>query len=125
MNIQDRAMQGAEASAEAAEKTAAATQDALRRGADAAASQQAKMLDSLQSFSQGWIERRQTAAQAALEATQKFWTAQSPTDAMAAYQTWAKGAVERSMADAAALQQHMAQLAGQTVETARAVAPQR
>lgn len=124
MNIQDRAMQGAEAGVEAAEKTAAA-QDAMRRGADAAASQQAKMLDSLQSFSQSWIERRQTAAQAALEATQKFWTAQSPTEAMAAYQTWAKGAVERSMADAAALQQHMAQLANQTVETARAATPQR
>lgn len=125
MNIQDRAMQGAEAGVEAAEKTAAAAQDALRRGADAAASQQSKMLESLQTLSQGWIERRQTAAQAALEATQKFWTAQSPTDAMAAYQTWMKGAVERSIADAAALQQHMAQIAGQTVETARAATPQR
>jgi hypothetical protein len=69
-------------------------------------SQQAA-LDSAREFAEGWFARRQSGAQAALEAAKRISEAATPVDMQREYREWLKGATERMMAEGAAFQQHI------------------
>lgn len=66
---------------------------------------QDKILDAMQTFADGWFERRHTGTHAALEAAQRMCKAGTPADLVREYQEWANGALQRVMADGLACQQ--------------------
>jgi hypothetical protein len=69
-------------------------------------SQQAT-LDSIKEFSDGWFSRRQSGAQAALEAAKRISEAATPADMHREYQDWCKGVMERMLAEGLAFQQQI------------------
>jgi hypothetical protein len=69
-------------------------------------SQQAA-LDSIKEFSDGWFKRRQSGAQAALEAAKRISEAATPADMHREYQDWLKGAFERVLAEGTAFQEQI------------------
>jgi hypothetical protein len=66
---------------------------------------QDKILDAMQTFADGWFERRHAGTHAALEAAQRMCKAEAPVDLVREYQDWASGALQRVMADGLACQQ--------------------
>lgn len=66
---------------------------------------QDKIINAMQTFADGWFERRHTGTHAALEAAQRMCKAGTPVDLVREYQEWASGAVQRLMADGLACQQ--------------------
>jgi hypothetical protein len=70
-------------------------------------------LDSIKEFSDGWFSRRQSAAQAALEAAKRISEAATPADMHREYQDWWKGVVDRSVAETLAFQQQITKAGSQ------------
>jgi hypothetical protein len=68
---------------------------------------QDKVLDDMQTFSNGWFERRHTGTHSACEAAERMCGTNTMVDAVQAYQDWARGVYERIMADALACQQQI------------------
>lgn len=73
---------------------------------------QDKILDSMETFANGWFERRRAGTRAALEAAQCICKARTSADLVREYQGWASGVFERVMADGLACQQQLVELAG-------------
>jgi hypothetical protein len=72
---------------------------------------QAELLDGMQSFAEGWFERRHAGTRAAQQAAERMCRAQTPNDAIGAFQDWANGAFQRLMADRSAYQEQLTTLA--------------
>ena len=68
---------------------------------------QDKILDRMQEYAAGWLERRHLGTHSALEAAQKMCEAETPFDLMREYQSWAGSAYERIMADGIECQKHL------------------
>jgi hypothetical protein len=81
--------------------------DSLRKNACRFWETQDKVLDGMQSFTDGWFERRRTGAQVAIEATQRICKAKTPVDLLGEYQDWAINAHARAMTDALAWREHL------------------
>jgi hypothetical protein len=64
-------------------------------------------LDSIKEFADGWFARRQSGAQATLDAAKRISEAATPEDMQREYQDWLKAAADRMMAEGEALQQHV------------------
>lgn len=79
---------------------------------------QDKILDSMQEFANGWFERRNEGAHAAMDSALRMCRARNPAEAMTEYQAWARGALERTLADAMAVQQQMMKITGAAAEQA-------
>jgi hypothetical protein len=75
-------------------------------------SQQAT-LDSVKEFSDGWFSRRQSGAQAALEAAKRISEAATPADMQQEYRDWCKGVMDRFLAEALAFQQQITRAGSQ------------
>lgn len=59
----------------------------------------------MQTFADGWFERRHAGTHAALEAAERMCKAETPVDLLREYQQWANGAMQRLVADGLACQQ--------------------
>jgi hypothetical protein len=68
------------------------------------------ILDSMETFAEGWFERRRDGTARALDAAQRSGSAESPVDAMRELQTWALGSFQRIAEDGLAWHQHMMRL---------------
>ncbi|MDP3074918.1 hypothetical protein [Bradyrhizobium sp.] len=90
--------------------------DSLRKNACSYWKNQDKLVDNMQTFANGWFERRHAGTHAALEAAQRMFKAETSVDLVREYQDWARGAFQRLMADGLACQQ-------QSIAVARAIAP--
>jgi len=86
--------------------------EAVRANARTFWHNQDKVIDSMQSFANGWFERRHAGARAALEAAERMCEATTPIDLLREYQDWASGSFQRVMADGLACQQQMAAAIG-------------
>jgi hypothetical protein len=64
-------------------------------------------LDQMQTFMNGWFERRHAGTKAALEAAERMSRATTPAEWLAEYQKWFSGSMERIMVDAQACQDQM------------------
>ena len=71
---------------------------------------QTDVLNEMQTFSEGWFERRHAGTKAALEACESMCAAKTPTEWLSAYQEWLTGAAERLMADGLACQSEIRKL---------------
>ena len=72
---------------------------------------QDKILDSIESFADGWLKRRHAGTHAAREAAQRMCKAQTPFDLIREYQDWANGAFQRIMEDRSACQEQFKAIA--------------
>jgi hypothetical protein len=79
--------------------------EAARKSACCFWESQDKILDSMQTFANGWFQRRHAGTHAALEAAERVCKAETPVDVLREYQEWASGAFQRVMADGLACQQ--------------------
>jgi hypothetical protein len=70
-------------------------------------------LDGIKEYCDGWFTRRQSAAQAAGEASKRIGASATPADMQREYQDWLKGAMERMVAEGEAIQLHMAKVGSQ------------
>lgn len=86
--------------------------DTLRKNACSYWDNQDKILDAMQTFADGWFERRHAGTHAALESAQRMCKAQTPVDLVREYQDWASGAFQRLMADGLACQQQCTAVVG-------------
>lgn len=86
--------------------------ETMRKNACAFWENQDKILDAMQTFADGWFERRHAGTHAALEAAQRMCKAGTPVDLVREYQEWANGALQRVMADGLACQQQFMAVAG-------------
>jgi hypothetical protein len=89
-----------------------AMSDTLRKNACSYWEKQDKLLDSMQTFANGWFERRHAGTHAALESAERMCKAATPVDFLREYQDWATGAFQRVMADGLACQQQFMTVAG-------------
>ena len=82
-------------------------------------------LDSIKEFADGWFARRQSGAQATLDAAKRISEAATPEDMHREYQDWLKAATNRMFAEGEAFQQHFTkagtQLSAQFSSTAEIV----
>jgi hypothetical protein len=60
---------------------------------------QTDVLNGMQTFAEGWFQRRHIGTKATLEACESMCAAKTPTEWFNAYQKWLLGAGERLMAD--------------------------
>jgi len=86
--------------------------DAMRKNAFCFWENQDKIVDAMQSFANGWFERRHTGARAALEAAELICKAETPVEVLRNYQGWASGAIHRVMTDGVTCQQQFMTVAG-------------
>jgi len=84
-----------------------AVSDAMQRNAHAFWEQQAKVLDNMQVFANGWFERRHAGIKAALEASERLCSASTPIECLGEYQKWMGGVFERLTADGLACQHEL------------------
>lgn len=77
------------------------TSDSLRKNACSYWKNQDKLVDNMQTFANGWFERRHAGAHAALEAAQRMFKAETSVDLVREYQDWASGAFQRVVVDRA------------------------
>lgn len=89
-----------------------AVADTLRENACCFWQNEDKALDSMQSFTNGWFERRHTGTHAALEAAERMCKAETPIEFLREYQDWLNGAIGRVSSDGLACQQHLMAVAG-------------
>lgn len=89
-----------------------AVADTLRENACCFWQNQEKVIDSMQTFANGWFERRHTGARAGLEAAERMCKAESPVEFLREYQDWLNGALGRVSADGLACQQHCMTVVG-------------
>jgi hypothetical protein len=68
---------------------------------------QSAFLDQIQTFMNGWFERRHAGTKAALEAAERMSRATTPAEWLAEYQKWCSGSMERIMVDAQACQEQL------------------
>jgi hypothetical protein len=90
--------------------------ETMRKSACSFWENQDKILNAMQTFAEGWFERRHAGTHAALEAAQRMLKAGTPVDLVREYQEWANGALLRVMSDGLACQQQfmvVADAAGQ------------
>jgi hypothetical protein len=85
--------------------------ETMRKNACSFWENQDKILDAMQTFADGWFERRHAGTHAALEAAQRMCKAGTPVDLVREYQEWASGALQRVMADGLACQQQFMAIA--------------
>jgi hypothetical protein len=78
--------------------------DGMRQGSQTFWQQQTELLQSMESFANGWFERRKVGVQAACQAADRMCQAATPQACISEYQKWAIGVAERVMADAVACQ---------------------
>lgn len=78
--------------------------ETMRKNACCFWESQEKILDAMQTFSDGWFERRYTGTDAALESAKRMCKAETPVDLLREYQDWVSGAFQRVMADGLACQ---------------------
>jgi hypothetical protein len=71
---------------------------------------QTDVLNGMQTFAEGWFERRHTGTKAALEAGESMCAAKMPTEWFSAYQKWLTGAIQRLMADGLACESEVRKL---------------
>jgi hypothetical protein len=81
--------------------------DALQRNARIFWERQDGLLNEMQTFMNGWFERRHVGTRAALEACERMCKASTPAEWIGEYQKWLAGSFERMAADAAACQQEL------------------
>jgi hypothetical protein len=79
--------------------------EAARKSACCFWESQDKILDSMQTFANGWFQRRHAGTHAVLEAAERICKAETPIDLLREYQEWASGAFQRVIADGLACQQ--------------------
>jgi hypothetical protein len=79
--------------------------EAVRKNACCFWESQDKILDNMQTFANGWFERRHAGTRAALEAAERICKAETPVDLLREYQEWASDAFQRVVADGLACQQ--------------------
>jgi hypothetical protein len=70
----------------------------------------ADVLNGMQTFAEGWFERRHAGTKAALEACESMCAAKMPTEWFSTYQKWLMGAVERLVADGLACESEIRKL---------------
>ena len=68
---------------------------------------QDQILEAMQEYATGWLERRQTGVHEALNASQQIIDAETPVEAMREYQKWALGSFERTVNDGLSCQRHL------------------
>lgn len=90
----------------------AQTRETMRDTVSGLWSNQDKILDSMEQFTNGWFERRHAGTRAALAAAQRICDMKTPIDMMREYQTWAMGSLGRIVADSFAFQHHLITMAG-------------
>jgi hypothetical protein len=66
---------------------------------------QEQILCGMETFAEGWFERRHAGTHAALEAAKRMCGAQTPVDLIREYLDWTSGALERVRTDVSACQQ--------------------
>jgi hypothetical protein len=66
-----------------------------------------KILSNMQTFANGWFERRHAGSRSAREAAEHMLASETMADAMQAYQEWMRGVFERIISDAVSCQQQM------------------
>lgn len=86
--------------------------DTLRKNAGSYWEDQDKVLDAMQTFANGWFERRHAGTHAALEAAQRMCKAETPVELLREYQGWVSGAFQRLMTDGLACQQQCMAVVG-------------
>jgi hypothetical protein len=84
-----------------------AWRDVARKNAADFWTNQEKILDSMRTFADGWIERRRAGTEAALGAAQHMCEAETQLDAVREYQKWAAGSFERLVRDGLEYQKQM------------------
>jgi hypothetical protein len=72
---------------------------------------QAEFLNGMQTFAEGWFQRRHIGTQAAQEACERMCQAKTPIEWFHEYQTWSTGAFQRLMADGFVLQKGLKKIA--------------
>jgi len=65
---------------------------------------QDQMLDAMQEFTEGWLQRRHEGTRAAADVAQRMCRAENPIDLLKEQQEWMNGAIQRLMADGVACQ---------------------
>ena len=81
--------------------------EAMRQAATHYWDGQEQMLHTMEEYANGWLERRQTGVQEALNASQQMIDAETPIEAMREYQKWALGSFERTVNDGLSCQKHL------------------
>lgn len=74
--------------------------ETIQKNARAIWDQQSEILNSFETFANGWFKRRHVGVQAAAEASERICQAATPQACIAEYQAWASGALERVITDA-------------------------
>jgi hypothetical protein len=92
-----------------------AVSEAMSRNAGVLRENQAKSLDAMQRFANGWFERRHAGIRATAEAAERMSRAATPVDLLREYQNWASGVLQRAMVDGLACQQQIVTAAGTAV----------
>lgn len=77
---------------------------AFQDGANRFWSAQEQMLDAMQEFAEGWLQRRHEGTRAAAEVAQRMCRTENPVDLFKEQQEWMNGAIQRLMADGVACQ---------------------
>jgi hypothetical protein len=90
----------------------AAFRDGMRQAATRFWEGQDRILDAMQGYANGWLERRHAGTEAALDAAQEMIDAATPVEAMREYQKWAFGSFERIIDDGLSCQQHLLSIGG-------------
>jgi hypothetical protein len=86
--------------------------DAMRKNTRCFWDNQDKIVDAMQTFANGWFERRHTGSRAAFEAAEHICKADTPVEVLSKYQDWASGAIQRVMTDGVTCQQQSMTVAG-------------
>jgi hypothetical protein len=79
-------------------------------------SAQEQMLDAMQGFAEGWLQRRHEGTRAAAEVAHRMCRAENPIDLLKEHQEWMNGAIQRLMADGVACQKEWALITGLAVQ---------
>ncbi len=76
---------------------------------------QEQILHAMEEYANGWLERRHTGVDDALNASQQMIEAATPVEAMRAYQKWAMGSFERTIDDGISCQRHLMSMSSMLV----------
>lgn len=86
--------------------------DATRQAATGFWNGQEQILEAMQDYASGWLERRHTGVRESLETSQQMINAATPVEAMREYQKWAFGSFERIIDDGLSCQKHLWSMGG-------------